>query len=100
MVINLEWQERGPLEENGQRIWRKGRKICTPDNYPDKLPCHNPKCESGGFEIGSRIAELLASRKFSEENSLVCTNAIHENREKRCMHTIIYTITSVSPYRR
>jgi hypothetical protein len=100
VVINLEWQERGPLEDNGQRLWRKGRKVCTPSDYPEKLPCHNPQCECGGFEIGKRIAELLASRKFSEENSLICTNAIHEDRNKRCLHTIIYTITAVSPYRR
>jgi hypothetical protein len=100
VVINLEWQERGPMEDNGQRSWRKGRKVCTPDNYPELLPCHNPKCECGGFEIGKRITELLASRKFSEENSLICVNAIHEDRNKRCLHTIIYTITAVSPYRR
>jgi hypothetical protein len=43
---------------------------------------------------------LLASRKFSEENSLICTNAIHEDRNKRCLNTIIYTITAVAPNRR
>lgn len=100
MVINLEWQERGPLEDNGHRLWRKGRKVCTLQDYPEKLPCHNPKCQAGGFEIGQRIAELLTSRKFSEENSLICTNAIHEERSKRCLHTIIYTITAVAPNRR
>ena len=100
MVINLEWQERGPLQENGQQLIFKGREICTPKNYPEKLPCHNPSCDCGGFEIGRRVAKLLASRKFSEENSLICTNAIHEDRDKRCLHTIIYTITSISPYRR
>jgi hypothetical protein len=96
MVINLEWQERGPLEDNGQRLWQKGRRVCTPSNYPQKLPCHNPACESGGFEIGERIAGLLASKQFIQENSLICTNAIHEDRNKRCLHTIIYTITAVS----
>ncbi|HMQ50616.1 MAG TPA: hypothetical protein PKE64_10570 [Anaerolineae bacterium] len=100
MVINVEWQERGPVEDNGQQLIHKGRQICTPDNYPKRLPCHNPKCQFGGFEIGDRIADLLASRKFSEENSLICINAINEDRDRRCLHTIIYTITSVSPYRR
>jgi hypothetical protein len=100
MVINLEWQEWGPLGDSGQRSWQKGRMVCTPDNYPERLPCHNPNCENGGFEIGERISTLLVSRNFSEENSLICLNAVHEDRAKRCLHTIIYTITVVSLYRR
>jgi len=96
VVINLEWQERGPIEDNGQRLWQKGRRVCVPSDYPEKLPCHNPNCEGGGFEIGGRIAGLLASRNFSEENSLICMNAINEDRDKRCLHTIIYTITTVT----
>ena len=99
MVITVEWQERGPKQTNGQQLIYQGREICTPSDYPKILTCHNPDCEYGGFEIGTKIADLIDSRKRSDENSLVCTNAVHEDRDKRCIHTIIYTIACISPYR-
>lgn len=100
VYITLDWQEQGPLETSGQRLWKKGRQVCTPDDYPQRLPCNNPDCENGGFEIGSRIAALLASGKDSEQNSLICRNAIHEDRSRRCLHTIIYSIACIRPYQR
>lgn len=100
VYLTLEWQEQGPLETPGSRLWREGRMVCTPYDYPELLPCSNPKCEGGGFEIGDRIASLLASGRSSEQNSLVCRNAIDNDRTKRCLHTIIYSITRVSPYQR
>ncbi len=100
VYITLDWQEQGPLEASGRRLWRKGRKVCTPTDYPKLLPCNNPKCENGGFEIGDRIANLLASYQDSEQNSLICRNAIHEDRSKRCLHTIIYSIACIRPYER
>ncbi len=100
VYIILDWQEQGPMENTGRRLWRKERKVCTPDNYPKKIPCHNPDCEEGGFEIGDRVAALITSGKSSEQNSLICSNAIHEDRSKRCLHTIIYSITCVLPYQR
>jgi hypothetical protein len=100
VYITLEWQEQGPLETTGRRLWREERMVCTPYDYPKELPCSNPECQGGGFEIGDRIAALLASGKNSEQNSLVCRNAIYKDRTKRCLHTIIYTITCVRPYQR
>lgn len=100
VYITLEWQEQGPLETTGRRLWREGRKVCTPYDYPELLSCSNPECEDGGFEIGDRIAALLDSGKSAEQNSLVCRNAIDKDRTKRCLHTIIYTISCVRPYRR
>ncbi len=100
VYITLEWQEQGPLETTGRRLWREGRTVCTSYDYPRRLSCSNPECEDGGFEIGERIARLLASGKVSEQNSLVCRNAIHADRAKRCLHTIIYSITCVRPYQR
>jgi hypothetical protein len=100
VYITLDWQEQGPLETSGHRLWRKGRKVCTPIDYPTLLPCSNPECEDGGFGIGDRIAALLDSGKDSDQNSLICRNAINENRSKRCLHTIIYSIACIRPYQR
>ena len=100
VYIILEWQEQGPLETPGSRLWREERMVCTPYDYPERLPCSNPQCKGGGFEIGDRIASLLASGKNSDQNSLVCRNAIDSDRTKRCLHTIIYSITRVRPYQR
>jgi hypothetical protein len=100
VYITVEWQEQGPLDTPGSRLWREDRLVCTPYDYPELLPCSNPECEGGGFEIGDRIAALLASGRNSEQNSLVCRNAIDNDRNKRCLHTIIYSITRVSPYQR
>lgn len=100
IYVTVEWQEQGPLETPGSRLWREGRIVCTPYDYPEVLPCSNPECENGGFEIGDRIASLLESGKISDQNSLVCRNAIVSDRSKRCLHTIIYSITRVRPYQR
>jgi hypothetical protein len=100
VYITVEWQEQGPLETPGSQLWREERMVCTPYDYPEILPCSNPNCEDGGFEIGDRVAELLGSGKVSDQNSLVCRNAIDNDRSKRCLHTIIYSITRVRPYQR
>lgn len=100
VYVTLSWQEQGPMETSGHRLWREDRKVFTATNYPDRLACHNPHCEDGGFDIGDRIAALLNSGKSSEQNSLICRNAIHHDRSKRCLHTIIYSISCVLPYQR
>jgi hypothetical protein len=100
VFIVIEWQERGTMAINGNRIQEKGRRVCTVDNYPRKLPCHNPECEGGGFEISTRISALLRSDEYSEQNSLICINAIRKGSSKRCLHTIFYSITRVLPYQR
>ncbi len=100
IYITLTWQEQGPMEHNGRRHWQEDRKVFTSANYPKKLPCHNPDCKEGGFEIEDRITDLLDSGQNSEQNSLICSNAIHEKRDQRCLHTIIYSITCVRPFQR
>jgi len=98
--IVLEWQEQGLLQTAGRQLWRQGRMVCAPNDCPQRLPCSNPECEGGGFELGDRVAALLASGKNSEQNSLICRNAIHQDRAKRCLHTIIYSVACVRPYQR
>jgi hypothetical protein len=101
VYITFDWQEQGPLDAvTGQRLWWRERKVCTPTKYPKRLICRNPECEGGDFEIGDRIAALLVSGMDSEQNSLICTNALHADRTKRCLHTILYSINCVYPYRR
>jgi hypothetical protein len=98
VYLMIAWQEQGPLDVTGRRRWRKEQKVCTNEDYPQLLPCHNPECEEGGFDIGDRIVALLASEKNHEQNSLICHNAVHKNRRKRCLHTIAYAITCIRPY--
>ena len=100
IYIVIEWLERGTMAINGDRIQETGRRVCTADNFPKMLPCHNPECEGGGFEIGRRISALLRSGKYNEQNSLICINAIGERNSKRCLHTIFYSIARVLPYQR
>ena len=98
IFLVVEWMEQGTMDVTGGRFTRQGRMVCTPSDYPEKLACHNPDCKGGGFVIGSRIANLLSSERDSDHNSLICTNAIHQDRTKRCLHTIMYSITRIRPY--
>lgn len=101
VFITIDWQEQSILDATIRRkVWKKKRKVCTPNDYPQKLPCSNPECQDGGFEIGDKIAALLTSGKDSEQNSLICRNAVHEDKTKRCVHTIIYSIACIRPYQR
>ncbi len=100
VYITIDWQEQGPMETTGHRLWREGRKVCNSINYPQKLACHNPNCKNGGFKIGARVATLLESGQLNEQNSLICTNALPQEGHERCMHTIIYSITCVLPFQR
>jgi len=98
VYITIEWQEYGPLDSPGRRLWWRERRICTIENYPQYLPCHNPDCEEGGFEIGEKINELLASTNNEAQNSLICFKAMRKERQKRCSHVITYSIVCILPY--
>lgn len=100
IYITVTWQEKGPLRTKGNRLWQKGRQVCKLADYPEKVPCSNPKCEGGGFKIGDRIAALIASGEYNEQNSLICSNAIYHDRTKRCLHIILYSITCIRPFQR
>lgn len=100
VYITIEWQEQGPLEASGRQLWLKERKVCALDDYPKRLPCNNPQCEDGGFDIGDKIATLLESGENNEQNSLICRNAINKDRTKRCLHIITYSIACIRPYQR
>lgn len=100
VYITIEWQEQGPLESTGRRLWRRERKVYTVEDYPQRIPCNNPHCEDGGFDIGEKIALLLSSQENNEQNSLICRNAINKERQKHCLHIITYSIACVRPYQR
>lgn len=97
IYITLDWQEHGPMDANGRRPQWQGREVSA-RNYPTSLSCHNPKCENGGFDIGDKIAALLASGEAFEQNSLVCSNAVNPDHTKRCTHTISYSISRIYPH--
>jgi len=97
VYITLDWQEQGPMDDNGRRPQWTGREVSA-RNYPKSLACHNSECENGGFDIGSKIAALLTSGETFEQNSLVCRNAVNPNRNKRCTHTISYSISCIYPH--
>jgi hypothetical protein len=95
VYITIDWQELGPVDRSGRRLWRRERKVYTCEDYPEILPCNNSNCEAGGFNIGDRIAALLASGESYEQNSLVCCNAVHKDPDKRCLHVIAYSIACI-----
>lgn len=101
VYITLDWREEGPLDAvTGHRFWQKDRKVFSTTKRLKRLPCHNPDCQNGGFEIGPRIAAFLATGADTEQNSLICVNALHADRAKRCLHTILYSINCIYPHRR
>jgi hypothetical protein len=101
VYITIDWQEQNIIDDTNRReVWDKERQVCPSNGYPEILPCSNPNCQEGGFEIGDRIRALLSSGKDSEQNSLICRNAINPNRDERCLHTIIYSIACIRPYQR
>jgi hypothetical protein len=102
VYITIDWQEQNVIDDTNRRqVWQKERVVCGSHDHPEVLPCSNPTCkEAGGFEIGERIRNLLTSGKDSEQNSLICRNAIHADRDMRCMHTIVYSIACIRPYQR
>lgn len=100
VFLKIDWQEHGPAAASGQRLWRRERKVCTFEDYPQRLPCHNPACADGGFEIGEKIAELLASGESDVQNSLICRQATPQAGQPRCLHVITYSITCVRPFQR
>jgi hypothetical protein len=101
VYITIDWQEQHIMgNTNRRRIWDKKRRVCLADECADVLPCSNPNCIGGGFEIGSKIKNLLVSGKENEKNSIICRNAINPDPTKGCSHTIIYSIACVRPYQR
>lgn len=101
VFIILTWQEEGRFKTTtGTVLYRKERKTFIPPDYPQHLSCSNPNCQGGGFDIGDRISTLLTSGTDDELNSLICRNAVHPDRAKRCLHTIRYSITCIYPYQR
>jgi hypothetical protein len=101
VYVTIDWQEQTVINDSNRReVWQRERKVCQPDDYPMVLPCGNPACQGGGFEIGGRIRTLIDSGRDNEQNSLICRNAIHPDRNKRCLHTIIYSIACIRPYQR
>lgn len=100
IYLKLDWHEEGPLDPfSGERLLKQDRKVYVSTAYPQRLPCSNPECQEGGFEIGQRIAALLTAGIEGEQKSLICRNALHKDHTKKCWHTILYSINCVYPYR-
>jgi hypothetical protein len=91
--ITLVWQEYGEQHQ----LCEQQRQVYVAGEHPSRLSCSKPVCKDGGFEIGERIDNLLTAGYGNEQNSLICRNAIHPDRTKRCRHTIIYSIARICP---
>jgi len=101
VYIILAWREEGHSKTGSVPIlYNKERRVYTPDNYPKRLACSNPRCKDGGFEIGDKIAHILATGDYDEYNSLGCSNGIQPVQPGQCSHIIRYTISCVYPYQR
>jgi hypothetical protein len=101
VYITIDWQEQHIVgNTNRRQVWDKERQVCIVDECVDILPCSNPNCVGGGFEIGGRIRRLLISGKENEQNSMICRNAVHADPTKECSHTIVYSIVCIRPFQR
>ena len=98
VYITISWQERDSKIDLSRGGPETQRYVCSPTSFPQILPCKNPHCNGGGFEIGERVFTLLRSGADSEQNSMVCRNSINPERARRCFHTIIYSIACVRPF--
>jgi hypothetical protein len=53
-----------------------------------ELPCSEPRCESGGYDVTSEILAALASRKTHFEGQQSCTGRCSQNDCGRVLHYV------------
>jgi len=91
--LHLEGRERGDLASGmGQRDVRY-----TESNIPGNIPCGNPRCQQGGYDLNALVMTLTANRYTSYEIDWSCKG--HEGTPKGrrigdpCMNSIRAKLT-------
>lgn len=92
----VEWRERsGPEDATGGDARKTGFKR---GNFSQGvLPCSNPVCHEGGYEVDRLIAEMMQLSETVREGMLLCsgreTNEEVRRGPVRCPYRIEYRVT-------
>lgn len=92
----IEWREqRGPEDEKPGELKKTGFKR---GNFTHgMLPCSNPACHEGGYEIDKLVATMLRMEETEREGMMLCAGReiAEESRRGpvRCPHRIMYKST-------
>ncbi len=92
----IEWRElRGPEDENSGEMRKTGYRR---GNFTQgMLPCSNPACHEGGYQVDRLIAQMLHVGETEREGTMLCSG--RETGEEvrrgpvRCPHRIDYSVT-------
>jgi hypothetical protein len=89
----IEWRERrGPEDPKAGDLRKTGFKR---GNFTHGvLPCSNPDCHEGGYEVDRLVAYMLSNGEFEREGMLLCSGReVGEEAKRgpvRCPHRIEY----------
>jgi hypothetical protein len=92
----IEWRERrGPEDEKSGELKKTGFKR---GNFTQgMLPCSNPACHEGGYEVDKLVATMVRLGETEREGMMLCTGReiAEESRRGpvRCPHRIMYKVT-------
>jgi hypothetical protein len=92
----VEWRERrGPEDTTGAELRRTGFKR---GNFTQGvIPCSNPACHEGGYELDRLVAAMLREEQMEREGRLLCSGReISEETRRgptRCPNRIEYRAT-------
>jgi hypothetical protein len=92
----IEWREkRGPADEKQGEVRKTGYRR---GNFSQGLvPCSNPDCHEGGYQLDRLIADMLTVGETQREGTMLCSG--RETGEEvrrgpvRCPHRIQYRAT-------
>jgi hypothetical protein len=91
----VEWREkRGPEDERAGDVRRTGHRR---GNFTaGVLPCSNPECHEGGYQIDRLIAQMLEQGESEREGVMLCSGREIGDEVRRgpvrCPHRIHYRV--------
>ena len=92
----IEWRERrGPEDTKGLESRKTGHRR---GNFTQGvLPCSNPACHEGGYQVDRLIAEMLTMGETQREGVMLCSGReVGEEVRRgpiRCPYRIAYSVT-------
>src|SRR5919205_2913390 len=92
----IEWRERrGPEDTKGLETRKTGYRR---GNFTQGvLPCSNPACHEGGYQVDRLIAEMLREGEMERKGMMLCSGReVAEEARRgpvRCPYRIDYSVT-------
>src|SRR6266536_5923752 len=92
----IEWRERRSVEDERPADWRKTG--FRRGNFTQGvIPCSNPTCHEGGYEVDRLIAEMLLTGERQREGIMFCSGRELSDETRRgpvrCRQRIEYRVT-------